>query len=300
MATTFLQMFEIMLSNMDEIQPNGTISGDTTDEYEQKALRIATQVQNELMMESDLYSTHKITRNNIKPLIGEFDMKQHDTEDITYETTEVANAYYFEVDGPCTVYIEDYDGVWNTLVTEVIPSTVTSMTSYKGLLTPTVGATKTRIRFSGDYYYNYKNYALFSEKFADTDRIPDYKQWVKYEMPADFKSVDKITNVEYPVGYENNVDYKWEGYKNLYLHYEFFGTSRITYRPVPIPLTINTQELQVDDITATTVMPDMVGARILASENPDLANLYLDLSAEGKQNMLKKAPVASETVTDVY
>jgi len=300
MATTFEEVFEITLAFIDEMQPNGTISGDTREEYEQKSLRMVTSLQNELMKDGDLYSTYEISRTTILPLVSNTNVFEHNTEDITVESSEIARAYYFEINSPATVYIEDYNGVWNTLETIIVPSTVTSYTAYKGLTTPSVGASKTRIRFSGTTYYNYQNYALYKQSFASADRIPDFRPWVKYEMPDDFKSVERIIKEYFPAQYVRDADYKWEGRKDLYLCYEFTGNVRVIYKPVPLTITANTDTLQIDDITATTVLPNGLAAVILSSENPDLANYFQSRYDELKGELTQKPPVAENTVDNVY
>ena len=300
MSTTFEQVFEITLSFMDEIQTNGTISGDTRDEYEQKALRMITSLQNELMEESRLFSTYEISRTAIDPIRGSFAVFEHKVEDEIQEGDKAANAYYFEVNGPGTVYIEDFTSGWNTLETIVVPSTVDIYTAYKGQVTPTSGASKSRIRFSGSTYYNYRNFALFEESFPDLARVPDYRPWVEYDMPDDFQSVDRIIDEFFPEQYIRNANYKWEGYRTLYLDYDFTGGVRIIYKPVPVSITANTDVMQIDDITATTVLPYGLAATILSSENPDLANYFQQRYDELKRDMAKKPPEAENKVVDLY
>lgn len=301
MAVTTNQAYEKALILMDIVPVNDTFDTTETAEYKSKAPYLMTILQNELMPYGDFFNTKTISRKPITPLIGGFDYCEHDDEDKIVESNEVAKAYYFEINGQATVYIEDYNGSWNTLDTLTIPSTVDSYTAYSGIITPTSGATKTRIRFSGSYYYNYTNYALFGQSFAST--VPAYRPYVKYEMPSDFKDVDSIIKEEYPNKYIRAVDYYWEGKKDLYLGYNFDGNIRITYYPLTTPITEIDEStyLEIDDSTSLGVLPYGLAALLLSSENSSLSNFFEQKYEELKATLAAKPKKATIIQSqDVY
>ena len=70
--------------------------------------------------------------------------------------------------------------------------------------------TPTLLRFSGNFFYRYKNVALFDVPFASDSDVPDYRPWIKKSMPSDFKSVSQVIT-ETGSEYIKSGDYKWEG-----------------------------------------------------------------------------------------
>lgn len=298
---TAQQIFDITCDLINKRQANGIINASTTAIYKARAPGILTLWQSEIAKSGDLYATHEISNKPIPNMLGllkEFNITEHVETDLTYEAIGKAKAYYFEVDGPATVYVEDYTTQWNTLATIIVPDTVESFTGYKGVVTPTTGATRARLRFSGSYYYRTINRALFSYPFQ-ADRVPDYRPWIKKEMPSDFKSIDQIVS-EFPERqYQKESNYRWEERKNLYINYYFEGNYRVVYKPVPIPITSLTQTLQVDEISS------MSGAYFLAShlllvEDPDSASYFNQRYEELKMESNIKTPATATQIIDIY
>lgn len=294
------QVFEIAMSKIDELLPNGTVDGNTRDEYEQRSLRLITSLQRELMQYSESYKTFEFFKDYIMPVEFDNTERLHE-EDYIFEYDGVAQAYYFAVDSSCEVFIEGYDGAWNILDTITIPDTIKAYTGYKGLITPIAGMTKTRLRFSGNYYYKFKNTAFYKEKFRTNDEVPENTSYVRVQMPDDFESIDKIIREYFPAQYVNNVDYTWENRKTLVLNNRFVGNIKIIYKPVSLEITNISQELQIDDITATTTLTDGLAMSLLVTEDPDLSNFFGQRYEELKSDLIRnKPPVPRETITDVY
>lgn len=303
MSVTAQQVFNITMDLIDERQDDGTISAADTVTYNVKSPGLITLLQNELMKIGDLYKTHEIANKPIENTLGymsNFDITAFEGTELTYETSQPVKAYYFEVDNDATVYVEDYNGAWNTLATINCNPTTSGFTAYKGVVTPTAGATKSRLRFAGTYYYRTVNRALFKVPFASSGDVPDYRPWVKKTMPSDFKSVDQIIN-EYPERqYAKSSNYKWEGKSNLYINYYYDGNIRILYKPIPTIITSLSQTLEIDDITAITVLPYGLAAHLLLTEKKDDATFfnqrYEDLKAE---NAIKQ-PMSEDAIVDMY
>lgn len=289
------------LDLIDERNPSGIINESETAEYRVKAPSILTMGQSELIKVGELYATHEISCKPIPNLLGlmsGFDITEFTGEELTYTAQGSVKAYYFEVDNDCTVYIEDYDGAWNTLATVTVEN-ITAFTGFKGVVTPTLNATQSRLRFTGTYYYKTINRALYGVPVSP-QRIPDYRPWVKYTMPEDFNSIKDIIK-EFPTRqYAKDSTYKWEGRRDLYVNYYYEGNIRIVYRPTPIPITDLAQTLQIDDVTATTILPYFLAAHLMIDENSEIASYFNGRFMELKAMATLPKPVSEQAIINVY
>jgi hypothetical protein len=298
MSVTAQQVFEAVMAMADELSSTGTINPSDTDDYKYRTPAILSTLQAELIKPGDIFSTYEISHKPATIIAGSFELLEYEGEELTVEGEGQAKAYYIETDGEGTIYIEDYTGAWNTLATITVPNTVTDFTAYSGVLTPTSGSTKTRLRFTGTYRYLVKNYALFSAPFQ-VARIPQYRPWFKATMPTDFKSVDQVVDEE-SNQYNVNSSYKWEGKSDLYIPWDFEGNIRIVYRPIPSTITAMTDTLQVDDVTARTLMVYGLGRELYKDENSDLYNHFKDQYQVAKSEASKAPPSTETTIVNVY
>lgn len=302
MATTAQQVFDIAMSLIDEVLDDGTIGVSETLDYNVKTPGLLNTLQAELLKQGDLFSTHQISNKPISNMLGDrsgFDVIAYEGDELTYECTGSAKSYYFELDNDATVYIEDYTSAWNTLATVTATPTASGFTAYSGLVTPTSGATRSRIRLGGSYYYRIVNRALFKVPFASAGDIPTYRPWILKQMPSDFKSVDEIVNEE-GSNYSQNAGYKWEGKRDLYMDYYYDGNIRIVYHPVPTLITALTDTLQLDDVTARKVLPYGLASNLILSENAEHASFFNDRFEELKADANKKQPASIEQITNLY
>jgi hypothetical protein len=300
---TAQEIFNITMDLIDERLDSGLISESDTKGYNVKAPGILTLLQSELIKQGDIFKTYEISNKPIENVLGyssNFDIQEFEGEELIFEANKPTKAYYFEVDNDATVYVEDYNGSWNTLATINVVPTTEGFTAYKGIVTPSSGATKSRLRFGGSYYYRTLNRALFNVPFASRNDVPDYRPWVKKTMPIDFKSVNEIIN-EYPERqYDQNAHYKWEGRKDLYINYYYNGNIRSVYRPVPDTITALTDTLQVDDVTAKTIMPYGLAAHLMLEENTDTASFFNGRYEELKAMATRQPPSATEQIINHY
>lgn len=310
MTVTAQQIFDLSMDLIEERLDSSSISASDTISYKVRTPGILTMLQAELIKEGDIFSTYEISNYPVTNLLGyisNFDIRQYEGTELTFEGVGSAKSYYFEVDNDATVYVEDYNGAWNTLTTVSATPTESGFTAYSGLVTPTAGATKSRLRFAGDYYYRTLNRAMFSASFASVDDIPVYRPWVPKTLPSDFKSVNEIVE-EYPDRqYAQSAGYKFEGRDKLFIDYYFMGRIRIIYRPVPgiiaLPNPISgdiTTEMQLDDVTSRTIVPYGLAAHLLLQENPAIASFFNGRFEEMKREASKRPPSASEQITNVY
>jgi hypothetical protein len=118
-------------------------------------------------------------------------------------------------------------------------------------------------------------------------------------MPSDFKSVDEVIQ-EVLDDYSQKANYKWEGKNRLYMDYFFKGNLRIVYRPIPNVITLLTDTLQLDDVTARMVLPYGLAAHLMLEENAATAAYFNSRYEELKREATKRPPASIETITDVY
>lgn len=302
MAVTAQEVFNITCALIDEMLDTGLLNESDVISYRAKTPSILTVLQAELIKPGDIFSTFEISNKPVENVLGyksNFDIQAFEGTELTFECNHPAKSYYFEIDDTATVYIEDYTNDWNTLETVSATST-NGFTAYKGVVTPTSGATKSRLRFGGSYYYRCVNRALFNVPFASDEKVPVYRPWVRKQMPSDFKSMDEIIN-EHPVRqYSKDSGFKWEGKRDLYIDYYYDGNIRVVYRPVPSAITLITDTMQVDDVTARTVVPYGLAAHLLLTENADSASFFQERYEELKAVESKEQPSSHEQITNVY
>jgi hypothetical protein len=301
-TTTVQEVFEITMDLIDERLDSGVIDATDTASYKAKTPGILNVLQSELLKPGDLFSTHSISNKPIENQLGyrsEFNIINYEGTEQTYSADSIARAYYFEVDDSATVYVEDYTSSWNILATISAIST-SGFTAYKGVVTPTAGATKSRLRFTGSYYYRHVNRALFNVPFASSSKVPDYRPWIKKTMPSDFKGVDEIINEFYETNYIKDANYKWEGRNTLYIDYYYDGNIRILYHPVPIKLTATTDNLQLDDVTCRTILPYGLAAHLLLTENTESASFFQQRFEELKVLGTRQQAASAEQIADIY
>lgn len=293
---------------IDEYNEDGTVtSSDDADikTIETNGIRYINMAVQEIFRYSRSYNEYDIVNKRIPNLLGDlsqFKIQDFIGEEQAYPEHENgvvgAKAYFFTLDDDATVLIQEYNGAtWDTL--ETLSITPSGETDYKGLITPTDPSYPIQLVFSGTTFYRHFNRCLYSYPFK-ADAIPDFKAWVRYEMPSNFGELDKIVS-EFPERqYSINADYKWESFKTLAINYFYEGTLKVIYKPKPATINSADDEIIIFNPTAEQFVRFFVAAKLATTENPDLVNFF-----EQKANELKfeayKAPPAGETkIQDVY
>lgn len=306
MAETVRQLFLKARALLDEYTDDGVLIPEAeVIDMQSKAIPLADLAQKELFKIGKLYNTFEFTNKpapNLLGLFSNFDIVDFIGDAQYYPNSAGiagAKAYYFEADGEGTATIEEnQSGVWTALTTVSMPSTVTSLTAYKGLITPSSSTNPIRLTFNGTTHYRHTNRCLFSYPFAVT-KIPDYRPWIKITMPSNFQSRDQIIEETATRQYKNSISYKWEGWKDLYINYYFEGNVRVVYKPVPTPLTLIDDVLEIDDITAQGIVY-YIGARLAPFENKELVNFFESKFIELKVANSKQGIAVEEKITDYY
>ena len=230
--------------------------GDNAD-YNLRYNRLANAAQIQVNEYNSIRSVYSISQNPIDPLNGRFygfTIKQFTGTDLTDICGINAQSYYFEVDRPCTVLIEESSNniTWSTLQTLTITG-IRAFKAYKGLITPTLATNQVRLRFTGSYPFNVRNRALWNVSFASADDVPVYSDRIRYTMPNDFYKLDKIIHRTDDRVYESMVDFQWEGRKDLILNYFYSGSFDVQYFKYPCKIYDSLSTSTVTTETGTLV-----------------------------------------------
>ena len=309
MAYTCEEVFLRACALVDSVTNAGAVDSNITADYRGRALALIDICQKELVLLADTRSIYKIARSRIDNMLGSgsyYNVRTYKAdEDYEIEASNDAygsvKGYYFECDGSSgTVYIEDYNGSWNVLDTITLANTGIGFNSYSGSVTPTSNATKSRIRFSGNYLYRYVNVALYNYNYAT---IPVYRSWIPQELPTDCYRIDKVT-IEYPHNaYTTYSAYKtsWEdNRKTLYVSHDFEGTLNIHYKPIPAKPTAFTDNVAVDDVASQGIVYYLAHHFILTEQNDMLANRYYNAYERVRNSIAYKQPEGENVMIDYY
>jgi hypothetical protein len=306
---TVNKIFTMACSLVDSLKTDGTVDTNTTSDYRARALTLIDMAQKDLLRVSDYYKIHEINHKPLTSLLGNLpggSIDEYDaSEDLTYEVSAGgAQAYFFECDGNSgTVYIEDYTSGWNALETITLSNATNSFMKYKSLVTPTSGATKSRIRFSGSYYYRVSNPCLYDVPFESIAKVPDFQPWIEILLPYDVKSIDKVVK-EYPTAnYSNDSFYKVEKFGNrqkLYISYDFEGKVRVQYKPIPTTPQSFTDVLLIDDVTARAICYYLAMNFVATEQNDTLTSLFKSQYESAKAEATIKQPLGSAEITNLY
>ena len=104
-----------------------------------------------------------------------------------------AKACFFECNGPATVTIDEkIAGVWNNLETINILSTVTALTEYRRLITASNPAHTIRLRFTGDYAYDFRNYILYPYTWPTAADVQQHRPYFEFALASDYLKLNTV------------------------------------------------------------------------------------------------------------
>lgn len=285
---------------LDEYTEDGTIiADDEVVDIVKKAIRFIDMGQKELYRLGNIEKTYEFANYPTTNELGEsFDIIPFLGTTLYYpdENGTDAKSYYIEADGTHTIEVQELEsGSWSTLATHS-GSALSSLTAYKDNLTLTTSGNKVRFKVSGTNNFNTRNRALYNYTF---DTVPVYSAWVEEEMPSDFRMLDAIVE-EYPIRNFNKLGgYKWVKPNKFYYSYYFKGNFKITYKPIPTTITLSTQTIEVDDITAK-LLAFYTASWISPFENQSLANPLFAKYEDLKRELYIVKPAQEEKITNMY
>lgn len=311
MAYTVENIFKRACSLVDSMTDAGEIDANTTADYRGRTLTLTDIAQKELLQVADNYKQYEISRTSPKNMFGnksymdvlEYKGGSEVTLDATNDDNGSVKAYYFESDSTNgTAYIEDYNGSWNTLATISMTNTGIGFNAYSGVVTPTSGATLSRIRFTGANYYRYVNVALYNFAYLSSS-VPVYRAWIPIELPVDLRHIEKVNAEYFDSVYTVDPSYKvqWEGNRQtIYISIDFEGTLKVQYKPYPVAPTAFTDSIEVDDLTAQCICYYLAMNFVATEQNTELVSLFRSQYENLKAQVRRKQPISEIPIVDYY
>lgn len=292
---TAQEIFDRAMALLDEVSTRGVpVSSTDLADYKLKAPNIINLTLNELAHLNEDEKTFETSHKPVPNQIGDaFTLREYKGEDVVFKA-KGSKGYFFEVDGAATIFIEEETApdTWDIL--EIVNNT--GYNTHKNTITASDANNQIRLRFSGSTYYTFKNIFLTDILFAE---VPEYRPYFKISMPDDFQSTQQIIE-EYP--FRNYIEtgfYKWEGRRDLYVNWNFEGTIRILYKPVPVAVTDLADTVDFDERTLVPVSYKLAGEIALYEERGN-ANYFFDKFEELKTELFKKSPDPEKPANNYY
>lgn len=206
--------------------------------------------------------------------------------DTTFEAYDV-KAYYFECDGNGTAILEALvNDRWKE-VSRIELKSDRQFKPYRGLIDKS--ECYVRLRFTGNYFYCVKNVAMYKYLYSDkTEDIPAMQPYVKYDMSTlvpDFLALAEAPILEGERNLRLNQEYEMEGDKIILIPSSISGIVKLIYRRRPNKLVYVDDplkdETRIDlDEELCSLLPLLVAAFVLAEDEPNLANTYMNTYKE--------------------
>jgi len=300
-STTVEQVILDARAFLDIYTDEGTvIPTDDVADIEAKMILFINKGQRELYKDGRIFNTLEFAHKPIENLLD----KGFDTVEFTGDTqyypnevgTDEAKSYYVEAELTHTIEIQEFEASsWSTLITNSGVALV-PFTPYKANITVSTPGNKVRMKISGTTYFKHINRAFFPYQFVN---VPDYRPWIKKDMPANFRMLDGIV-AEYPTEQYSKVDsYKWEEPNEFWYDYNFEANYRIKYKYIPVRITAKADVLEIDDGTAE-LLAYFAASFVAPYENQDMTNPLFQKYAELKAANFQEQPKAEEPINDVY
>jgi hypothetical protein len=206
---------------------------------------------------------------------------------------ENAKAFYFEADGNGTARVQRWDeasGKWEDLLGAIPLSSARTFKAYSGLVKADGQDVNglVRIRFSGEFFYSFRNVALYGSLYSDNEKdIPAYEPYVRYDMSQildDFLAFDAAPVKEGAPYASMNQGYEIEG-NTVLLPYDESGCYLVRYKHKPSTVQ-NRSDASADntvldmDEELCALLPCLIASYVLAEDEPSLAQYYLTLYRE--------------------
>lgn len=290
MGLTLGEVKQKALKLIDEYSINGSIISENKNaDYTSKMNDLADTSQQELSQRRKIKAKYEFVQNTIWNLVANspgYDFNAHLDQDITYIALG-AKAYYFEVDNPAIIYLEEQvDGEWKTLKT-ITATDNQGFRAYKGAFLKYGLENEVRLRFSGDFIYNIRNIALYKYAFPNDDAVPPFLTKIRYTMPEDFAQLDNIILENDRGQYGHLMNYHWENDKELLIDYRYRGRVVINYFKKPSRITNSTPdsyEFEID-YTVANLIPYYIASIVKNEESPQTFNIYRSLYENGIMNL---------------
>lgn len=215
------------------------------------------------------------------------DIYEYTTDELVFEASGPAKAYYFEVMGEGRWQVELYNektGVWD--MSPVNEFKETAFTPKFGFVYDDYEFTNrsVRIRFFGDYAFQVRNVALWKYVYSsDEADIPAFQRYARYDLKKHDPSFIEVCDNPFVSGFARlTEDYYFENKSVLILPTSAEGEIKIKYKKAPRALeyTESPEEDETEielDPELVQLMPLLVAAYIWADEGDGKSQYYLEL-----------------------
>lgn len=224
------------LQIMREYSNNGEINAESVNlDYLLSMNNFFDMAQKEIAQTKPINAVYEFSQYPISSGLGDrygFDMIRK-TDDDVYMILAGATAYCFSVDNTATVLIqENVSGTWVTLDTKT-NTTKGSFTEYKDVISASQPTNEIRVLFTGDYAYNIKNRAMFTDPFETAEDVPSFSPYREYSMPTGFHKLNKVF-ADVPTGqFKEYTGYKFTPDRKIRIDYFAQGNFEVHYHKVP-------------------------------------------------------------------
>ena len=209
-----------------------------------------------------------------------------------------AKACFFECNGPATVTLDEkIAGVWNNLETIDITSTVTALTEYRRLITASDPANTVRLRFTGDYAYDFRNYILYPYAWPTAAAVQQHRPYFEFALASDYLKLNTVLAKSDTRQYVSFNQYTVRDSDGKLVVNRYLAPLELLVqywrKPVMPAFTgvDTTDDLLTIDATdeAVNLVPLGVAAKVLLSEKNETAGMILqNLFEAGKAQLVGK------------
>lgn len=236
---------------------------------------------------------------------------EHTNEDVIFECSGEAKAYYFEANGTGECRIEIYDSAsskWE--LCDIISFGTKVYTGYRGFVKRDGEFTdaRCRLRFCGEFAYGVRNAALYGILYSpNPDDVPAYTEYVRYDLKElDHNFIELADNPFVSSFTRINEDYIFEAPSVLLLPREIARDVKIKYkkRPMMLIYTDNpaNDDTQIElDAELAELLPLLTAVYVLADEGDGKSEYYLTLyrerAAEIEMRKRSREPAIYENAT---
>ena len=224
------------------------------------------------------------------------DIYERSKEDLIFETSDPARAYYFEVNGEGVCAIEVFEnGEWHPKGNVDFNTRVYK--SYKAFIEDDKSRSngRVRLRFTGGYAFHVRNAAVWDVLYSSSEEdIPSFEKYVRYDLRQLADDFIELADNPYVDSFERiNKNYLFESGSILLLPGEIAREVKIKYKKRPRTL-VYTDDPQKDiteielDPELSELLPLLTAVYVLADEGDGKSQFYYQLYLQRAQEIEAK------------
>ncbi len=218
------------------------------------------------------------------------DIITHENDEVIFDCSGSAKAYYFEVNGVgrCNVEVYDSDASeWG--IAEEIDFDSRIFTAFRGFIKPDGNfvSEPVRLRFIGDYAYQIRNVALYGVLYSgNPDDIPAYEEYIRYDLRKLAEGFIELADNPFVTSFTRLIDnYVFENGSVLLLPHDVAREVKIKYKKRPRTLIYTESpgkdETEIElDPELVELLPILTAVYVWADEGEGKSEYYLTLYRE--------------------